>query len=295
MNPQQTYPNFIIITPARNEAKFIEGTLQSMVAQTLLPLKWVVVSDGSTDGTDELVKKYAIQFPWIELVRLPEVRDRNFAAKVSCFNSGYDRVKDIDCEIIGNLDADLTFEPEYFQYLIGKFAENSKLGVGGTPFVEGEGTGYDYRFTNIEHVSGACQMFRKRCFEEIGGYIPIKVGGIDWVAVTTARMKGWKTRTYTDMVLLHHRPMGTGTGSIWAALFKVGRKDYFLGGHPLWQLFRVGYQMSKRPYFIGGAILFCGYFWAMLKGENKPVSRELIQFQQREQMKRLKKLIFRTT
>jgi poly-beta-1,6-N-acetyl-D-glucosamine synthase len=290
-----TLPSYALVTPARNEADYIEGTLKSMIAQGVKPSKWVIVSDGSTDGTDDIVKCYAENHPWMELVRLPEERDRNFAAKVSCFNAGFNRLDPSQYHIVGNLDADLSFDPDYFEYLISKFAENELLGVGGTPFVEGDDKGYDYRFTNIEHVSGACQMFRKACFEEIGGYIPIKIGGIDWVAVTTARMKGWQTRTFTDKVLHHHRPMGTGNGTLRQALFKLGRQDYFLGGHPFWQLLRSTYQMAKKPYLLGGTMLFWGYFWSMLKREKKPVPQELIDFQQREQMKRLKKLIFRTS
>ena len=124
----------------------------------------------------------------------------------------------------------------------------------GTPFVEG-GAHYDYRFTNIEHVSGACQLFRRQCFEDIGGYVPIKGGGIDWVAVTTARMKGWQTRTFTEKSCRHHRPMGTAhRAASLGAIFRHGQKDYYLGGHPAWQLFRSVYQLTRPPYVVGGAL-----------------------------------------
>ncbi len=169
---------------------------------------------------------------------------------------------------------------------MAKFASDPKLGVAGTPFVEGD-IAYDYRYTNIEHVSGACQMFRKKCFEEIGGYQPIKGGGIDWVAVTTARMKNWKTRTFTEKVCYHHRPMGTGNTKALAVYFKRGKKDYFLGGHPLWQIFRVFYQMKRHPYVFGGLCLGLGYFWAFLTRVERAVSPELMQFHRHEQMQRL--------
>jgi len=190
---------YVLITAARNEEAYIEKTIQSVVSQTILPKRWVIVSDGSTDRTDEIVSQYLAGNPWIELLRrMPEHRDRHFAAKVHCFNAGYARVKDVKYDVIGNLDADISFEEDYFEFLLNKFAENPRLGVAGTPFVEDSGQVYNYKFTNIEHVSGACQLFRHECFEAIGGYIPIKGGGIDWVAVTTARMKGWKTKTFTE-------------------------------------------------------------------------------------------------
>jgi poly-beta-1,6-N-acetyl-D-glucosamine synthase len=278
---------YVLITPARNEETNIEKTLKSVISQTLLPKKWVIVSDGSTDHTDDIVKQYLSANPWIELIRMPEHSDRQFAAKVNCFNAGYEKVKGLGYEIIGNLDADITFEGDYFEFLMAKFIEDPELGVAGTPFVE-DGSHYDYRFTNIEHVSGACQLFRKKCFEEIGGYVPIRRGGIDWAAVTTARMKGWETRTFTEKTCLHHRKMGTGNTGALLAGFKHGQKDYFLGNHPLWQFSRALYQMTKRPYILGGTLLFSGYAWASLRRMERPIPLELIQFIRREQMGRLK-------
>jgi len=189
---------YVLITAARNEEAYIDKTIQSVVSQTILPEKWVIVSDGSTDRTDEIVKKYLVENHWIEFLRMPEHKNRKFAAKAHCFNTGYQRVKDINYDFIANLDADISFEKEHFEFLLNKSAEVPELGVAGTPFIEDSTVVYNYNFTNIEHVSGQCQMFRRECFEEIGGYIPIQCGGIDWVAVTTARMKGWKTRTFTE-------------------------------------------------------------------------------------------------
>lgn len=282
-------PTYVLITPARNEEAYIERTIKAVIAQTALPRKWVIVSDGSTDRTDDIVKKYLPEHPWIELIRMPERRDRHFAGKVTCFNAGYESVKNAEYDLICSLDADITFEPDYFEFLLRKFADTPRLGVAGTPFVEGS-SHYDYRFTNIEHVSGACQMFRRECFEDIGGYIPIKGGGIDWTAVTMARMKGWKTRTYTEKTCLHLRGIGTGNSGSLMTWFKQGRKDYFLGGHPLWQAFRSCYQMTRKPYLMGGSLLLSGYLWAMIKNEGRPIPAELVTFHRREQMQRLKKI-----
>jgi len=290
MNKIKERLKYTLITPARNEEELLENTIRSVISQTVLPEKWVVVSDGSTDRTDDIVKEYTYDYPWIELVRMPEHLDRQFAAKVQAFNAGYAKLEGVPYDIIGNLDADITFDETYFEFLLEKFAENAHMGVAGTPFVEG-GAHYNYKFTNIAHVSGACQMFRRECFNEIGGYIPIKGGGIDWTAVTTARMKGWKTRTFTDKVCHHHRKIGTGNSNFLGAWFRHGRKDYFLGGHPLWELFRAIYQMKSRPYIIGGLLLFVGYAWAFLSRVERPVSQELMMFHRGEQMQRLKKAI----
>ena len=263
-----------------------------MISQTVLPNKWIIVSDGSTDRTEEIVSRYSATHPWVELLRMPEHKDRNFASKVHCFNAGYQKIRQLRYDIVGNLDADITFEPDYFEFLLGKFAANPKLGVAGTPFVEGTDH-YDFRYASIEHVSGACQLFRRKCFEEIGGYIPVKEGGIDWIAVTTARMRGWITRTFTEKSCFHHRKIGTGDSGQLASLFKYGKKNYLLGGHPLWQIFRAFFQMRKKPFVIGGLLLISGYASGFLTRMKRPLSQELLLFYRREQMTRLKQIIAR--
>lgn len=286
-------PAYTLITPARNEARSIESTIQSVIAQSVLPLKWVIVSDGSTDGTDDIVNRYATNHSWIDLLRISERKERHFAGKVFAFNAGWRRVRNLNYEFICSLDGDITFEHDYFEFLLEKLAADPALGLVGTPFQELSGDAYDYRFVSIEHVSGACQLFRRQCFEAIGGYVPVKGGGIDQIAVITARMKGWKTRTFTEKHCLHHREVGTAQLSPVAAKFKLGIKDYAIGNHPLWEVFRSTYQITRRPLLAGGLALGAGYFWASLRRNERPVSAELVAFHRGEQMARLRKFFGR--
>lgn len=278
---------YVLITPARNEEAFLEGTIRSVSRQTALPEQWVIVSDGSTDRTDEIAQDYAARHAWIRFLRRPEHADRQFAAKAHAFAAGLAAAEGAPRDIVGNLDADLTFEPDIMAFLLDRFAEDPRLGVAGVPFVEDSSASYDYRFTNIEHVSGACQLFRRECFEAIGGYKPIKGGGIDWLAVTTARMKGWKTRTFTEKSVFHHRKIGTGGSKGLRTLFSQGTKDYYLGNHPLWEIFRTFYQMRYKPLGIGGLAIFSGYVAALIKRMDRPAPAEVIEFCRGEQMRRL--------
>jgi GT2 family glycosyltransferase len=248
------------------------------------------VSDGSTDGTDEIVARYSAEHPWIELVRMPERRERDFAGKVRAFNAGFARLAECEYEVIGNLDADVSFGEGHFRNLVGKIPQDPELGVVGAPFREGS-LQYDYRFTNIENVWGGCQLFRKECFEDIGGYMPLPGGCIDHIAVTTARMKGWKTRTFTESVCIHHREMGTAQHGAIKARFRTGAKDYLVGNHPAWQAFRTLYQMTQRPFLVGGLALASGYFWSMIRNVKRPVSDDLVAFIRREQIQRLGRLL----
>jgi len=171
---------------------------------------------------------------------------------------------------------------------MNKFAEDPSLGVAGTPFLE---NGYDSAKDSFEgenHVAGGCQLFRRQCFEEIGGYIGNPAGGIDWIAVTTARMKGWRTRSFLEKRFNHYRALGTAERGEIAALFSYGEKDYYLGNSPVWELFRVTYRMVHRPFLMAGLSLLAGYCWAASRRVRRPVSRELIRFHRREEMQKLR-------
>jgi glycosyltransferase involved in cell wall biosynthesis len=281
---------YVLITPARNESAYIEQTVLAVIRQTIRPTKWIIVSDGSNDGTDDIVSKYAVKFPWIELVRMSERKERHFGGKAMAFNTGRDHVRHIDYDVIGNLDADIMFDNEYFEFLLDKFANDGRLGVAGTPFREGN-TQYDYRFSRREHVSGACQLFRRECFEMIGGYVPLKEGGIDLTAVVTARMKGWKTETFTDKACIHLRKMGKAGPNYLKYTFMGGYGDYIMGVHPAWQFFRSIYQMSAKPLFITGFLLLSGFLWGMMTHPSKPVTEEFVRFRRAEQVRWLNEYV----
>src|SRR5262249_7725639 len=155
------------VTPARNEAAYIEKTLESMIHQTVLPLKWVIVNDASTDNTREIIDRYLDKHPWIEVVEMPARRDRSFAAKVGAFNAGYEKVKDLQFNVIGNLDADISFEKDHFEFLLSRFEQDPTLGVAGTVFREEGYNSETDSFEGRKHVSGQCQLFRKECWEDI--------------------------------------------------------------------------------------------------------------------------------
>jgi len=284
--------NYVLVTSARNEEAVIGHTLESVVAQTLRPARWVIVDDGSTDTTAEIVQTYARRHEWIVLVQRPRRADRNFAGKVHAVNAGLDAVKDISFEVFGNLDADVSFDPGYMEFLLHKFECDPQLGVAGTPFTQ-EG-GYDSTKDSFEgenYVAGPCQLFRYRCFREIGGYVPNPAGGVDWIAVMTARMRGWKVTAFPERRFHHHRSMGTAERSEVSAMFSYGEKDYYLGGSPLWQLVRGAYRMTKTPVVIGGIALLLGYAWAAARRVRRPVTPELMRFHRREQMKKLRAVV----
>ena len=282
---------YALISAARNEESFITHTLESVCAQSVLPQRWVIVDDGSTDRTAEIVESYSRRCPWLELIRQPVHDGRAFAAKARAFNFGWARVASMDLDVIGNIDADVSFDGDYLEFLLQRFEADPRLGVAGTPFVE---DGYDSArdsFEGVKHVAGGVQLFRRACLQQIGGYVREGTGGIDWIAVTTARMRGWRTRSFYEKRFRHWRRLGTASRSTLAAHFVYGEKDYYLGGSPVWQVCRVGFRSFKRPYVLGGVALGLGYSCAALRGIPRHVSPELRRFHRAEQWGKLKIII----
>jgi glycosyltransferase involved in cell wall biosynthesis len=285
---------YVLITPAWNEEAHLDNLIRSVTNQTVLPVRWVIVSDGSTDRTDEVVRSHTQHCTWIQLLRLERSPVRNFAGKAHAVNAGYQFLKSVDFDLVGNLDADISLPSDYYEFLISKFNAMPDLGVAGTPFVEDanspESHSYGHKLADLSHVSGACQFFRRRCFEEIGGYSPIKGGGIDWVAVTTARMRGWQTRTFVERFCVHHRAMGTADRNRFKARFRHGQEDYWVGNHPLWEFARGLFQMTNKPPIVGGFALMLGYMCACLSRQPNPIPRELREFHRREQLERIRRM-----
>jgi glycosyltransferase involved in cell wall biosynthesis len=282
-------PAYVIVTPARNEADYIERTIKSVLAQRIRPLKWVIVSDGSTDGMDDIVRAYAAENPWIELVRMPERRERHFAGKVHAFNAGYARMAGLRYEVVVNLDGDTSFDEDYFSFLLQKLSETPQLGLVAGRLVDVvSNLSYNYAITGVDYVSGPCQVFRRECFADIGGYQPLKSGGVDMVAVLSARAKGWETRTFTEKPYYHHRPMNGAQMKGVRERLHTGRKDYLLGSHPVWEIFRSLYRMKDKPYVFGGILVLAGYFWPFLRRVERTIPKDLSELRQKEQMQRLR-------
>lgn len=283
----QALPSYVLLTAARNEADHLGKLLQSVVGQTAKPVRWIVISDGSSDGTDELVKAFEAHHPWIGLHRLTQSQPRDFTAWARCMKRGYELLRNSEFELIGNVNADVSFPTDYFEFLLGRFAEDPKLGVAGTSYMEGTNCSTSSRFADLSNVSGQCQIFRRQCFEAIGGFRPVKEGGADTIAVMMAKAEGWKTRTFVEKTFCHHRRMGAWTGGPGIAAFRAGYRDYLLGNHPLWQFARSLYLMSKSPLVLGGLLNWSGYLVASVSRRNRNMPQNCVQLRRREQMQRL--------
>lgn len=229
MEFKQPVAPYVIITPAHNEESLIENTIHSVIAQTVRPLAWVIVNDDSVDGTGKIVERYAADYSFIRLINLRRSGGRHFGHKASAFNRGLTEVQDLNYQYIGNLDADLSLEKDYFGRILHEFMHDSSLGVAGGMISSRIGDRFVSQNVALDSVAGAVQLFRRDCFEQIGGYPALPQGGIDAAVEIIARMKGWKVRTFPKCVVLEHRRTGSSKAGPLGARVREGRRLYSLG------------------------------------------------------------------
>jgi biofilm PGA synthesis N-glycosyltransferase PgaC len=282
---------YVLLTAAHNEEAHIGRTIESIAGQTLLPQRWVIVSDGSTDRTDEIVQRYAAKYPFIRFVRIVEKHARNFGAQVMAISRGYEQLQDVGYEFIANVDADLSFEPTYYNELLQKFDEDPKLGLaGGFIHEQGPDGVFRSRLLNSEHSVGhALQMLRRQCYESIGGWVAMPYGGQDWVALVTAQMRGWRIKAFRDLPVFHHRPTG-GAERRYRNIIREGRMDYSVGSYPPFEILKLVRRFPIKPYVLGSFVRMYGFLLGYWHREERPVSQEFIRFIRIEQKNVLRKL-----
>ena len=281
----------MLLTAAHNERADIEHTIRSVLSQTVLPIKWVIASDNSTDGTDELVQRYACEYDWICFLRISREPGTSFASKVIALQKGEELLRGIPYRYIGVADGDVAFEPFYFQRLMERFDANPRLGIAGG-FVHDliDGTFLNRPGNTSQSVSHAGQLVRRECFESFGGYAVLKYGGEDWHALISAQMKGWLGEAFPDLKIFHYRPTGTKNNHL-RHVFRQGRMDYSLGSYFPFEILKCATRIPASPFFVGGVARLVGFCWSSIIREERPVTKEFIKFLREGQKRRVRELI----
>jgi poly-beta-1,6-N-acetyl-D-glucosamine synthase len=276
---------YVVITPVRDEKKHIQSTIHSMIQQTVLPQEWVIVDDGSTDGTGRLIDDYASRYSWINPVHR---KDRGFrkagGGVVDAFNDGYRALTSGDWDFMTKFDGDLAFEPDYFEKCFDEFYRDDKLGVGGGVICYIEEGKKRFEEAPTFHVRGATKIYRKACWDGIGGFLAAP--GWDTMDEIKANSLGWTTRSFPKLHLIHHRSTGSADG-LWPSLVKYGRANYICGYHPLFMLSKCIVRFFRRPYIIGSVGLMYGFLSGYLTNVPQVDDRAAIAYLRRQQMNRL--------
>jgi biofilm PGA synthesis N-glycosyltransferase PgaC len=279
-----TGTRYCIITPVRDEETYIAQTVASVLAQTIRPQEWLIVDDGSRDGTGRIIDEYAREHDWIRALHLPSTNVRSTGGGIKGFLSGYSCLQTKDWDFLVNLDGDLSFAPDYFERCFQHFASEPKLGIaGGTIFNK---VGDELRRETVAefHVRGATKIYRRACWDVIGGMLP----GLGWDTFdeVKANMKGWTTRSFPELEVVHYRYTGTA-GGLWWGLVKDGQADYIIGYHPLFFLAKCARRILKPPYLVGSFGLFYGWLKAHFGRVARVPDPEFIEYVRRQQWNRL--------
>jgi biofilm PGA synthesis N-glycosyltransferase PgaC len=277
---------YIIISPVRNEEKNIGKTIQSVLSQTIRPMRWIIVDDGSSDKTISIIEEYIKNNNWISLLKLADrgYYDLMTGGEIKAFFRGYELVKNMDYEFIIKLDGDISFDEFYFEKLFNEFKINNKLGIASGACYHYEGDKLVLERAYKLHVRGAARAYRRQCWKDIGGVID----GLGWDAmdVYKARMLGWETYNFEEIRMIHHVKTGTKGGSIHGYV-RTGRLEFLIGYHPIFFLFRCIMVMSESPYIISGFACLFGYLTAFLKNEKRVVEDDLMRYIRMEQKNRI--------
>ena len=279
--------SYIIISPVRNEAKYLSLTIESVAKQTVRPKRWIIVDDGSSDETGMVADAAAARWDWIQVIHRP---DRGYrkpgGGVIDSFYDGYNQIGSLDWQYVVKLDGDLSFAPDYFARCLLRFQQDSRLGIGGGTICK-EVAGTLLPESTIDpafHVRGATKIYKRDCWERIGGLICAP--GWDTVDEFKANMLGWATYTFPEIQALHHRPAGQAQGN-WKNWVKNGRANYVAGYHPLFMLLKCVSRLNSSPYLIAALGLFTGYLSGYLRRVPRVGDEQLIRYVREQQMRRL--------
>jgi len=280
---------YVLITPAFNEVQRLPQTIESVLNQTVRPLRWILISDGSNDGTDGIMKNWEARVDLISYIRREKDPDvSGFKSKVAAIQEAYTNLHALSFEYIGILDADITLTQTYYEQVIAKFKWNPLLGISGGFIFEQHNGRFESRPANTTRsVAGGIQLFRRYCYESIGGHQPMPHGGEDWLCEIMARKKSWQVISFTDIVAFHHNPSDKKRGVLKDAI-RQGKMDYSVGSHPLFEIIKCVRILHESPFGLRSLLRLLGFTWSAIKGARKDVSVEVVDYLRREQMHRLR-------
>lgn len=280
---------YILITAARNEEAYIGEAIQSVLRQTILPSAWFIVDDGSTDQTAAIVKQFAQEHPFIRLWSAESREGRNFGSQYKGIMAAFDLARSMEFDFLGVQDADIAFERnDYYEFILNQFRQNERLGiVGGFIHERVDGAWKPRKSNSEDSVAGGIQMFRRACFEQIGGYAPLYHGGSDWLAQIMAKKAGWETKACCELAVFHYRPSSSANGK-WRGLFRMGQMDASFGSHPVFEVCKCCRRIGLNPFLIGSLVRLAGYLSWSLTGRKPCIPPESVDFLRREQVAKLK-------
>ena len=282
--------DYIIVTPAYNEDRYIGQTIDSVLVQTVLPQLWIIVDDGSTDNTAQIIREKTAGHPWIRYIYRPKIAGQTYyASNVYAIEEALEQTAELEYAYLAILDADISLPSDYYRRIFDCFGRDEKLGIASGVYLVPSQRGLKKVLNDRRSCPKNIMVFRRRCFEEIGGFVPMKYGGEDTCACFTARMKGWKVWSFPDIEVAHNKPVGSGhAANLMKIRFRQGIGEYFLATHPLFLLVKSLRRCIKEsPFLLGGLLRIAGFVYASFMGEKRQIQDNLVKFIRDEQFRRI--------
>jgi len=258
---------YVLVTAARDEARVIERTIESVARQTRLPTTWVVVNDNSSDATEDILREQAARLPWLTVARSHRAGPRSFVSKAAAVRAAYEMASRTDHGFVAHLDADIELPPDYYERCLERLAAEPRLGITGGAVIEGVRGRLRRQRSSSGSVAGGVQVFRRACWSVIGdGYLPLEGGGEDAVAEVLARANGFAVAVVPELAVVHHGPVLGGAVSVLRARVARGRLHWQLGYRPLFQLASAIWRTGEQPLALGSLATVAGYGLAAVQG-----------------------------
>ena len=275
---------YCVITPVRDEERYILGTIDAILNQSVLPVEWIIVDDGSTDATGAIIEQYAQKYSWIRTLHRENRGYRSTGGGVEAFLEAYSLLQSRDWEYLVNLDGDLTFASDYFEQCFEHFHKTPNLGIGGGTIYDKVGDDLHLAKAPAFHVRGATKIYRRACWEKLGGLFC----GLGWDTVdeVKANQLGWTTRTFPDLRLVQHRASGAVWGA-WGTAVNDGEADYIVGYHPLFFFLKCARHIFNSPYLIRSLGIAYGFLRGYVRNTPRIEDRALVAYLRNQQLRRL--------
>jgi poly-beta-1,6-N-acetyl-D-glucosamine synthase len=282
---------YVLLTAAKDEEAFIGEVLQAVIRQTIPPVAWFIVDDGSSDQTAAIIQRAATEHPFIHLQTAGSRGNRNFGSQYKAIMAAYSLAKPMEFDFVGVVDADQAPDrADYYESIFPHFAQNPRIGLASGTIYERPHGSWEPRLDNSEDSVAASVVFRRECFDQIGGYTPLELGGSDWLMQLDARMAGWEIKTRPDLHILHYRPTSSA-GGIWRGKFRAGLMDASFGSHPVFEFFKCWRRITTHPFLLGSIVRFSGYLWWTITSHKPLLQSEKVAFLRKEQLAKLKRVM----
>jgi glycosyltransferase involved in cell wall biosynthesis len=283
---------YVLLTAAKDEEACIGEVIQYVVRQTVTPIAWFIIDDGSSDRTAAIVESFAAKHPFIKLQSASARSNRNFGSQYKALRAAYELAQSLDFDFVAIQDADQApARKDYYESILTEFQRNPRLGGASGVIYERARGNWEFRSANAPDALAASTVWRRSAYDQIGGYTPMYYQGTDWLIQLQMKKAGWALLTRPDLHILHYRPTSSA-GGIFRGRFHAGLSDASFGSHPVFEFLKCCRRLPDHPFVLGGLFRYVGYLWWHITGRKPVIKAEEVAFLRTQQKAKLRRWLW---